>query len=209
MKSRSHEIGTLNCRIALKFDKHIGNTAAEVPVKFQSDQTILNTHLAATRLCEILRKDVFSHSETGPCWHLPELLALMPAAGFSSPTNVDFHKSRHIQMSPHLSGYIHQQSHNSLVKNRIYDNYRSFKHSQLWAKLSLNSYKHLQNAESRGAREMEVPPLFTKMTASTTSSATRIVTMVSVKYSVFCFRILYHVSQSTLCDVIMVTKTSS
>ena len=49
------------------------------------------------------------------CWHLPELLALMPAAGFSFPTNVDFHKCRHIQMSPHLSGYIHPQSHNSLV----------------------------------------------------------------------------------------------
>ena len=46
----------------------------------------------------------------------------MPAAGFSSPTNVDFHKCRHIQMSPHLSGHIHPQSHNSLVKSRIYDN---------------------------------------------------------------------------------------
>ena len=56
------------------------------------------------------------------CWHLLELLALMSAAGFSSLTNVDFQKCRHIQMSPHLSGYIHPQSHNSLVKNRIYDN---------------------------------------------------------------------------------------
>ena len=50
------------------------------------------------------------------------LNVLMPAAGFSSPTNVDFHKCRHIQMSLHLSGYIHPQSNNSLVKNRIYDN---------------------------------------------------------------------------------------
>ena len=51
------------------------------------------------------------------CWFLPKLLALMPAAaGISSPTNVDFHKCRHIQMSPHLSGYIHPQFHNSLVK---------------------------------------------------------------------------------------------
>ena len=50
----------------------------------------------------------------------------MPAAGFSSPTNVDFHKCRHIQMSPHLSGYIHPQSHNSLVKNCIYVNQKSF-----------------------------------------------------------------------------------
>ena len=62
----SHEIGTLNSRIALKFDRHIGSTAAEVPVKFQSDRTILNTNLAASRLNEILRKDVFSDIETGP-----------------------------------------------------------------------------------------------------------------------------------------------
>ena len=33
--------------------------------------------------------------------------------------------------------------------------------------------------------------------------------MVSVKYSVLCFRILYHEGQSAFCDVIMVTKTSS
>ena len=55
VKSRSHEIGTLNCRIALKFDRHIGSNAAEVPVKFQSDRTILNTNLATWRLHEILR----------------------------------------------------------------------------------------------------------------------------------------------------------
>ena len=67
VKSRSQEIGTLNCRIALKFVRHIGSTAAEVPVKFQSDTTILNTNLAASRFCEILRKDVFSDIETGPC----------------------------------------------------------------------------------------------------------------------------------------------
>ena len=66
VKSRSHEIGTLNCRIALKFDRHIGSTAAEVPVKFQSDRTILNTNLATSRLFEILRKDVFPDIETGP-----------------------------------------------------------------------------------------------------------------------------------------------
>ena len=54
--------------MALKFDRHIGSTAAEVPVKFQSDRTILNTNLAASRLDEILRKDVFSDIETGPCF---------------------------------------------------------------------------------------------------------------------------------------------
>ena len=51
------------------------------------------------------------------CCHLPELLASMPAAGLSSPTNVDFHKCRHIQMSPHLSDYINPQSHNSKVNS--------------------------------------------------------------------------------------------
>ena len=120
----------------------------------------------------------------------------MSAANFSYPTNVDFLKCRHIQMSPHLSGYIHPQSHNSSVKNDIYDNEKSFKYSELQENLSGFS------------REMEVPPLLTKMSSSTASLATRIVTMVSVKYSVSCFRILYHVGQSALCDVIM-TKTSS
>ena len=60
------QIGTLNCCVALKFDRHIGSTAAEVPVKFQSDRTILNTNLADSILYEILRKDVFSDIETGP-----------------------------------------------------------------------------------------------------------------------------------------------
>ena len=142
------------------------------------------------------------------CRLLPELLASMPAAGFSSPTNVDFLKYRHIQMSPHLSRYIHTQSHNSLVKKCIYDNQKSFKHSEFRAKLSLNLYKELQNAASHGTREMEVPPLLTRMSVST-STPTGLVTMVSVKHSVLCFRILYHVGQRALCDVIMVTKTGS
>ena len=29
------------------------------------------------------------------CWHLPKLLALMPAAGFSSPTDIDSYMSPH------------------------------------------------------------------------------------------------------------------
>ena len=55
--------------IALKFDRHFGSTAAEVPVKFQSDSTVLNTNLAASGLCEILRKDIWSDIETGR-WHV-------------------------------------------------------------------------------------------------------------------------------------------
>ena len=53
--SRSREIGSLNYRIALKFDRHLASSAAEEPVKFQSDRTILNTNLAVSRLNEISR----------------------------------------------------------------------------------------------------------------------------------------------------------
>ena len=40
VKSRNREIGGLNYPIALKFGKHLNNSAAEVSVKFQSDQII-------------------------------------------------------------------------------------------------------------------------------------------------------------------------
>ena len=36
---------------------HIGSTAAKVPVKFQSDRSILKTNLTASRLCKILWSD--------------------------------------------------------------------------------------------------------------------------------------------------------
>ena len=39
MKSQSREIGSLSYRIAMKFDRRVGSSAAEVPVNFQSDQT--------------------------------------------------------------------------------------------------------------------------------------------------------------------------
>ena len=50
----------------MKFDRHFGSSAADGPVKFQNDTTIQSTNLAASRLYEILRKDVFSDIETGP-----------------------------------------------------------------------------------------------------------------------------------------------
>ena len=55
VKSRSREIGCCNGSIALKFDRHLGSAAAEVPAKFQSDWESLNPNLAASRLREILR----------------------------------------------------------------------------------------------------------------------------------------------------------
>ena len=54
-ESRSRENASFDYRIALKFDRHFGSIAAEVPVKFQWDRTMLNTNHAASRLCEILQ----------------------------------------------------------------------------------------------------------------------------------------------------------
>ena len=51
---------------SLEIWQHIGSIAAEAPVKFQSDRTILNTNLAASTLCEILKQDVLSDTETEP-----------------------------------------------------------------------------------------------------------------------------------------------
>ena len=55
----------------LKFDRHLGSTAAEVPVEFESDTTILKP--AVSRLCEISRQDVLSDIETRPVssWNPP------------------------------------------------------------------------------------------------------------------------------------------
>ena len=53
-KSRSCEIGSFNYHIVLEFDRLLGSTAAEEPVKFQSNRTILNTNLTASRLHVIL-----------------------------------------------------------------------------------------------------------------------------------------------------------
>ena len=55
VKSQSHEIGSSNHRIALKFDRRLGSSAAETPVKFQSDWILLILNLATSRRCEIWR----------------------------------------------------------------------------------------------------------------------------------------------------------
>ena len=65
MKPRGNEIGSLNYCIMLKFNRHIGSTATDVPVKFQSNRKILNTNLAALKLREIL-KYILLDIETGP-----------------------------------------------------------------------------------------------------------------------------------------------
>ena len=56
MKSRSHEIGCFNNRVALQFDRYLDRANAEMLVKFQSDWKSPN--IAASRLNEMLRQDV-------------------------------------------------------------------------------------------------------------------------------------------------------
>ena len=48
--SENDEIKMINQSIALKFDKHLGSTVAERPVKYQSDTIIITSNLAASRL---------------------------------------------------------------------------------------------------------------------------------------------------------------
>ena len=52
--------------IAMKFDKHPGSSAADVPVKFQSDGIIQTANLLASRLHKILWWDVLLDIETRP-----------------------------------------------------------------------------------------------------------------------------------------------
>ena len=54
VKPQSREIVCYNDPVALKLDRHLGNAAADVPVKFQSDWKSINLNLAVSRLHEIL-----------------------------------------------------------------------------------------------------------------------------------------------------------
>ena len=62
-KSRSLKIHIQTFPIALKFDRHLDCSDAEMPVKFKSDTIIITPILAAPRLHEILRWDVRPLSE--------------------------------------------------------------------------------------------------------------------------------------------------
>ena len=55
MKSRSRDIGSLDYSIALKFDKRLSSSAADVQAKFKSHREISNTKLVALTLHKILR----------------------------------------------------------------------------------------------------------------------------------------------------------
>ena len=67
MKSRNREIVGLDYGIALKFNRHLGSTAVEVPVKFQSDRTIINTNRDFASSCN----KTSYHVKTGRGWHDP------------------------------------------------------------------------------------------------------------------------------------------
>ena len=55
VKSRSREIGYHTARIALQFNRHLGNATADVPVKYLGDWKSLKPDLAVASLHEILR----------------------------------------------------------------------------------------------------------------------------------------------------------
>ena len=58
--SRSHEIGSLNYRVALKFERHVGSSAAEVPVKFQRNRKNLAASIMSFTLNEKVILTTFS-----------------------------------------------------------------------------------------------------------------------------------------------------
>ena len=60
--------------MALKFDRHLYNATAEMPVKFQSNTTIISYDLAPSRLHEIWQYDILQLCEQKPqclkrIWH--------------------------------------------------------------------------------------------------------------------------------------------
>ena len=55
VKSWSRETGCYGDRMAPKFDRHLGSTAADVPLKFKNDWKSLSPNLAASKLHEILQ----------------------------------------------------------------------------------------------------------------------------------------------------------
>ena len=66
MKSQTHVIGRFNDHMTLKFVMCLSSTAAESPVKFQSDQTIVNSNLMASRLARSCDNRPLSQYWNGP-----------------------------------------------------------------------------------------------------------------------------------------------
>ena len=56
----------LKSYITLKLDRHLSSIAAEMPVKFQSDQTNLNSYLMTLRFCNSGGKASYRLADHGP-----------------------------------------------------------------------------------------------------------------------------------------------
>ena len=114
MKSRSHEIGSSNYRIALKFDRHFGSPAAEVPVKFQSNRMILNTNLAALRLWDLTVRRLIGYwnrAQGRPC------NSTRPSASFNSLAPVRSEcDSKNVTFNPVLLIGIFRSTHDNALR---------------------------------------------------------------------------------------------
>ena len=71
--------GGLNNFIALKFDRCLRSCAVDRPVKFQSDQTVVNQNIAVSRRCEILRWNTGSLFLVWSYWGMWENAEYVPA----------------------------------------------------------------------------------------------------------------------------------
>ena len=71
-KSRSRDIWAYPFQIALKFERYLGNSTAEMPVKFMSDIIIMTFNFAASIFHENLRWGVLLLSE----WRTPVNLVI-------------------------------------------------------------------------------------------------------------------------------------
>ena len=63
VSGKRREIRFKTFQIALTFDRHLSGSAAEMPVKCQSDTVIITPNFAASKHHEILRLDVRPLSE--------------------------------------------------------------------------------------------------------------------------------------------------
>ena len=71
VKSRSRDIRVQTFRIALKFDRHLGSTAVETPVKFQSDTVVLIPNLGLRVFTRFGSKTSYRLVNRGPGYFVP------------------------------------------------------------------------------------------------------------------------------------------
>ena len=94
MKSRNRKIGCYYDRKALRFDRHLGSSAAEMPVKFKSDWKSLNLNLTASRLYDIIRLVKPRFSNILPSWALT-----LPEIDMGKPAKLRFLYNRFFKLA--------------------------------------------------------------------------------------------------------------